>query len=53
MREQIISLIVAEENVEKIYKSNKILLDELLKKFTKIHILNLYNLKFFNISTLI
>ena len=32
MREQIISLIVAEENVGKIYKSSKILLDELLKK---------------------
>ena len=27
---------------------NKIFLDELLKIFTKIHILNLYNLKFFN-----
>tara|TARA_B100000315_G_C14521125_1_gene561584 strand:- start:141 stop:1331 length:1191 start_codon:yes stop_codon:yes gene_type:complete len=41
------SLITANENVDKFYLSNKILIDQLLKKFTNIYILNLYNLKIF------
>ena len=41
------SLIAADENVNKFYLSNKILIDQLLKKFTNIYILNLYNLKIF------
>lgn len=41
------SLITADENVDKFYLSNKILIDQLLKKFTNIYILNLYNLKIF------
>ncbi len=47
MKKTIMSLITANENVDKFYLSNKILIDQLLKKFTNIYILNLYNLKIF------
>tara|TARA_B100000959_G_C14955433_1_gene613501 strand:- start:675 stop:1895 length:1221 start_codon:yes stop_codon:yes gene_type:complete len=42
-----IYFIVAEENVDKIYKFNKILLSQLSKKFENIYFLNLFNLKLF------
>ncbi|MDC2970478.1 hypothetical protein OAY12_04715 [Candidatus Pelagibacter sp.] len=42
-----IYFIVAEENVEKIYKFNEILLKQLSKKFENIYFLNLFNLKLF------
>ena len=48
MKKKIISLITDQENIKNIYISNKILIDQLLKKFKKIHILNLYNLKIFS-----
>ena len=41
------SLIIADVNIDKFYFSNKILINQLLKKFTSIYILNLYNLKIF------
>ena len=47
MKKKIICLITADENINKFYLSNKILIDQLLKKFTNIYILNLYNLKIF------
>ena len=43
-----IYFIVTEENINKIYKSNSFLIDELSKKFDFIYILNLYNLKLFS-----
>ena len=42
-----IYFIVAEENIDKIYKFNKILLSQLSKKFENIYFLNLFNLKLF------
>lgn len=42
-----IYFIVAEKNVDKIYKFNKILLSQLSKKFENIYFLNLFNLKLF------
>ena len=42
-----IYFIVAEENIDRIFKSNKILIEELLKKFENIYFLNMYNLKLF------
>ena len=53
MKKKIISLIVAQENIENIYTSNKIFIDELLKKFTEVYILNLYNLKIFTTKNLV
>ncbi len=47
MKKKIISLIIAQENIENIYISNKILIEQLLKQFAEIYILNLYNLKIF------
>ena len=47
MKKKIISLVTAQENIENVYISNKILIDQLLKKFREIHILNFYNLKIF------
>ena len=44
---KIIYFIVAEENTDRILKSNKILIDELLKKFEHVYFLNMYNLKLF------
>ena len=42
-----IYFIVAEENIDRIYKFNKILLSQLSKKFENIYFLNLFNLKLF------
>ena len=39
------SLVVTSEDIDRFYNSNKILIDELLKKFENIYILNLYNLQ--------
>jgi hypothetical protein len=47
LKKKIISLIIAQENIENIYISNKILIEQLLKQFAEIYILNLYNLKIF------
>ena len=41
------SLVVTSEDIDRFYNSNKILIDELLKKFENIYILNLYNLQIF------
>jgi len=43
-----IYFIVAEENTEKVYKNNSLLIRELSKKFDFIYILNLFNLKIFS-----
>ena len=53
MKKKIISLIVAQENIENIYESNKILIEQLLKKFAEVYILNLYNLKIFTTKNLV
>ena len=47
MKKTIMSLIIADDSIDKFYFSNKILIDQLLKKFTNIHLLNLYNFKIF------
>jgi hypothetical protein len=47
LKKKIISFIIAQENIENIYTSNKILIDQLLKKFSEVYIFNLYNLKIF------
>ena len=53
MKKKIISLVLAQEDVDRFYLTNKILIDQLLKKFTNIYILNLYNLKIFSKKKLI
>jgi len=45
LKKKIISFITATENVNNFYFSNKFLIDELLKKFTDVYILNLHYLK--------
>jgi hypothetical protein len=47
LKKKIISLVTAQEDIENIYTTNKILINQLLEKFNKIYILNLYNLKIF------
>jgi hypothetical protein len=48
VRPKIIYFIVAEENTNKIYKHNSLLIKELSKKFDYIYILNLFNLRLFS-----
>lgn len=48
MKKKIISFITTAENIDIFYFSNKFLIDELLKKFINVYILNLYYLKNFN-----
>jgi hypothetical protein len=45
LKKKIISFITATENINNFYFSNKFLIDELLKKFTDVYILNLHYLK--------
>ena len=48
MKNKIVFFLVAEESPEKIYKGNDLLINELLKKFDYVYILNLFNLKIFS-----
>ena len=48
MEPKIIYFIVAEENTNKIYKHNFLLIKDLSKKFDYIYILNLFNLRLFS-----
>lgn len=48
MKPKIIYFIVAEENTNKIYKHNFLLIKDLSKKFDYIYILNLFNLRLFS-----